>query len=634
MDWFFGSSRATKVPPATPLQIQRTKQIESLKASSPNVTELHHDVEYQVLFRTADLTLTLQVTLPPQFPQERPLVRVIPAVVHDWCNKHSIVVGCEGLNDFKVHSDLGKVVRDLLEEFQRHPPLLKDQQHWSKTNQTDNGKSPNGFSPYYTPSTQMSTTRPLIHSSTDSSCYQSLPSNSYYQSSPSSSDVPNYMPQVSLTFQELASLSLPELQGLLDDDDKLLEHLLSTPVLQQLSEHREKLSSQNEQIAKQNLEKKPIIEDHKKKLLDKVSATRGTDTIQVVPVKRARRPIIRSFCVQLLCTASCVQLLCTASVYSFMCTASVYSFMCTASVTLPPQFPQERPLVRVIPAVVHDWCNKHSIVVGCEGLNDFKVHSDLGKVVRDLLEEFQRHPPLLKDQQHWSKTNQTDNGKSPNGFSPYYTPSTQMSTTRPLIHSSTDSSCYQSLPSNSYYQSSPSSSDVPNYMPQVSLTFQELASLSLPELQGLLDDDDKLLEHLLSTPVLQQLSEHREKLSSQNEQIAKQNLEKKPIIEDHKKKLLDKIDTLTDLRWQFDADSQSQHERSRQYDPTTVQLRLRIATQEAEEESEGIAEEFLAGSLPIDKFLQSFMSKKKLCYMRKAKDEKIQQCDIVRPRYH
>ncbi|XP_038057902.1 vacuolar protein sorting-associated protein 37A-like [Patiria miniata] len=125
MSWLFGPSKSN-LPPITPLQEQRSKQIESLKALNPNVVELKRDVEYRVTFSVGAgaTNIALHITLPPQFPQEKPLVKVSPPLRHPWISNTLTVIGCPGLNNFGVHTDLGRVVQSIIQEMRTNPPFM------------------------------------------------------------------------------------------------------------------------------------------------------------------------------------------------------------------------------------------------------------------------------------------------------------------------------------------------------------------------------------------------------------------------------------------------------------------------------------------------------------------------------
>ena len=83
--WLSSSSGPdkTRLPEPTALQALRAKQIERLRSLDCPVSELHRDVEYRV---TVNDQLSIFVFLPPQFPQEKPILSVTQPVLHPWIN--------------------------------------------------------------------------------------------------------------------------------------------------------------------------------------------------------------------------------------------------------------------------------------------------------------------------------------------------------------------------------------------------------------------------------------------------------------------------------------------------------------------------------------------------------------------
>lgn len=106
--------------------VKRKRQIDTLKIFNDNVVELREDVEYQVEFESGDMRMAIMVSLSPEFPLEKPVLRVSPPVNHSWCNEHSEITSAPGLLNFTVHSDLGRVVQAIIREFSKNPPQLKD----------------------------------------------------------------------------------------------------------------------------------------------------------------------------------------------------------------------------------------------------------------------------------------------------------------------------------------------------------------------------------------------------------------------------------------------------------------------------------------------------------------------------
>ncbi|XP_057342121.1 vacuolar protein sorting-associated protein 37A [Microplitis mediator] len=130
--------------------VKRKRQIDTLKIFNDNVAELREDVEYQVQFDAGETRMAIMVSLPPEFPLEKPVLRVSPPVTHPWCNEHSEITSAPGLLNFTIHSDLGRVVQAIIREFSKNPPQLTDD--ISLTNQSrelqDRISPPYGFQRY------------------------------------------------------------------------------------------------------------------------------------------------------------------------------------------------------------------------------------------------------------------------------------------------------------------------------------------------------------------------------------------------------------------------------------------------------------------------------------------------------
>lgn len=62
-----------------------------------SVVELREDVEYQVQFNARERRMAIMVSLSPEFPLEKPVLRVSPPINHPWCNEHSEITSAPGL---------------------------------------------------------------------------------------------------------------------------------------------------------------------------------------------------------------------------------------------------------------------------------------------------------------------------------------------------------------------------------------------------------------------------------------------------------------------------------------------------------------------------------------------------------
>lgn len=104
----------------TDTRLSRHKQINTLRVFNENVEEVTDDVEYRVKLTSSDLQLALVITLPQEFPQEKPIIRVDPPISHPWVESSSgIVNSAPGLLSFSPHSDLGRVVQAIRRDIEK-----------------------------------------------------------------------------------------------------------------------------------------------------------------------------------------------------------------------------------------------------------------------------------------------------------------------------------------------------------------------------------------------------------------------------------------------------------------------------------------------------------------------------------
>lgn len=62
-----------------------------------SVTEVQEDVEYRVEFSAGGHSMAIQVSLPPEFPLEKPVLKVSPQIDHPWVNEQCEIIGAPGL---------------------------------------------------------------------------------------------------------------------------------------------------------------------------------------------------------------------------------------------------------------------------------------------------------------------------------------------------------------------------------------------------------------------------------------------------------------------------------------------------------------------------------------------------------
>lgn len=318
------------------------------------------------------------------------------------------------------------------------------------------------------------------------------------------------------------------------------------------------------------------------------------------------------------------------------------------NITLPPQFPTERPVVKVAPPLLHPWVNDQMVIVGCHAINTFYMHSNLGRAIRDVAEEFSNHPPqLLGSQTSQPQFPTSASGFQPlnkysfnAGFQPMYPPQSTTPSSTPsfaplnsprsqysplspagsigvLPHSSANSQITQTTPSR------PPIPPRPTVPTKPASAFPELDNLSLEELKDLSDKPEVMDAFIAKEEPVKKLEADKEEVIKQNEEIARYNLSLQPKLECSKDELLKKCERLSELKRDFANSSQKQQELTEILSIAAIRTQLEIAAVEAEEESEAIAEEFLSKQITPEEFIQKFLEKRKLCHSRRAKEEKI-----------
>uniref|UniRef100_A0A8D1B691 VPS37A subunit of ESCRT-I n=2 Tax=Sus scrofa TaxID=9823 RepID=A0A8D1B691_PIG len=306
------------------------------------------------------------------------------------------------------------------------------------------------------------------------------------------------------------------------------------------------------------------------------------------------------------------------------------------NILLPPQFPQEKPVISVYPPVRHHLVDKQGVYVTSPLINNFTMHSDLGKIIQSLLDEFWKNPPVLAP----ASTAFPYLYGNPSGMPPYasqgfpflppYPPQEANRTISSLSVADTVSSSTTSyttakpaapsfgvlsnlpLPVPTTDTSAPISQNGSGYkMPDVPDAFPELSELSVSQLTDMNEQEEVLLEQFLTLPQLKQIITDKDDLVKNIEELARKNLLLEPSLEAKRQSVLDKSCSASAL-----------------------QARLKVAAHEAEEESDNIAEDFLEGKTDIDDFLSSFMEKRTIYHCRRAKEEKLQQVIAMHSQFH
>ncbi|XP_061625377.1 vacuolar protein sorting-associated protein 37A isoform X7 [Phyllopteryx taeniolatus] len=319
---------------------------------------------------------------------------------------------------------------------------------------------------------------------------------------------------------------------------------------------------------------------------------------------------------------------------------------------LPPQFPQEKPVVSVYPPVGHHLVDSNNgTVITSPLITNFGMHSDLGKVIQSLLDEFWKSPPALMCT---GLAGFPYSMYKPSGIPPYptqgyhygprhvgqsHTPplAPASSGVGPVLHPGVDAAHGSPRGPAPYGLITELPLPVPvgdiqaglnghmYQMPEIPESFPELCDLNLTQLSDMSENEDVLLRFFVTLPQFKQITSDKEELVTNIVDMAKRNLQMEPQLEGKRQEIIYKFEQLTQLKSAFETKMQKQHDLSESCSLSTLQARLKVAAHQAEEDSEETAENFLEGRTDIDEFLTNFMEKRTLCHSRRAKEEKLQQ---------
>ncbi|XP_069780665.1 vacuolar protein sorting-associated protein 37A [Narcine bancroftii] len=290
MSWIFPLSKSgsgSHLPPLTNLQQQRQRQIESVRSSHGGVVEIQKDVEYRLPFTANNKTINLNILLPPQFPQEKPVISVFPPVRHHLVDKQmGTMVTSPMITNFTMHSDLGKIIQTILDEFWKNPPVLASSVSsfpYCFSNPAGMAPYPSQGFPFISPFPTQESTVPCIADSTPGFNSPKPAAPAYGLVTDLPLPVPTTdaseqlglnghsykMPDLPDHFSELHDLGISQLTDLNENEDLLLGQFMGLPQLKQICTDKDDLVSYIEELAKRNLQLEPRLETERQDLLDK-----------------------------------------------------------------------------------------------------------------------------------------------------------------------------------------------------------------------------------------------------------------------------------------------------------------------------------------------------------------------------
>lgn len=244
----------------------------------------------------------------------------------------------------------------------------------------------------------------------------------------------------------------------------------------------------------------------------------------------------------------------------------------TLRIQLPTEFPKQQPLIWTNPTVQHNWVTDNGRIMS-PGLVNYSEHSELGQIVLAIIRELKKNTKEHQANSLWSE------GKalSSSQFNHQYFP-------------------------------------IPPFIP-------ELESLSHLQVERLNVNKDILDQFVEELPQASAVVRDVENNVDTVEQLAKSVQEHQQRLEAQRQNLIEKYEELNKLKLNWDLLNSQLQSSSQRYLPNNIEVSLQEAAATAEEESEVIAETFLAGKMDIDSFLQTYTASRMLSHTRKTKEE-------------
>ncbi|XP_067861860.1 VPS37B subunit of ESCRT-I a [Heptranchias perlo] len=164
------------------------------------------------------------------------------------------------------------------------------------------------------------------------------------------------------------------------------------------------------------------------------------------------------------------------------------------------------------------------------------------------------------------------------------------------------------------------------------MSLSDLSSLSLRELNELLEDEEKLNKMAEEMEEVRNIPPNKDMSLASNRSLAEQNLQYHPKLDCLKIQLTRKYEELQTLFEAYQMRKSKLDSQSSSSSLDTLLALLQTEGAKIEEETEIMAKDFLDGEVPLDVFIDQYQNKRKLAHQRRVKIEKLQEIVIKGPR--
>lgn len=107
---------------ASPIIAQKQRQIDALRSRIPGTIEVHAGFHYRIQIYLSGSSISLEIQLPDNFPKDKPIFWLSPPQQHPCVRSSDGRFVPPQLNEFKMHSDLGKLVERVIQDLRERPP--------------------------------------------------------------------------------------------------------------------------------------------------------------------------------------------------------------------------------------------------------------------------------------------------------------------------------------------------------------------------------------------------------------------------------------------------------------------------------------------------------------------------------
>ncbi|XP_041079716.1 vacuolar protein sorting-associated protein 37B-like [Polyodon spathula] len=159
----------------------------------------------------------------------------------------------------------------------------------------------------------------------------------------------------------------------------------------------------------------------------------------------------------------------------------------------------------------------------------------------------------------------------------------------------------------------------------MSVNGNRFSSLTLVQLNELLEDEEKLSNMVQEMDEVQNVKLMKEMTLASNRSLAEQNLLHQPTLDRLKVQVTKKYCQLQEQFEKYQMRKTTLDHQSSRGSIDTLLALLQAEGAKIEEETENMAEMFLEGESSLDSFIDEYQSKRKLAHLRRVKIDKLRE---------